>query len=88
MVWVKVLVKVSKAKCGVCRKERLLPAEGISGYVEEAGCVEVGVGRTLKAGDGVGVGSGGSRDSAGNVAVISRDWFHKAGDKASSSNRK
>lgn len=38
----------------------------------------------------MGVGSGGSRDSAGNVgpAVISRDWFHKAGDKASSSNRK
>lgn len=36
MVWVKVLVKVSKAKCGGRRKERLLPAEGISGCVEEA----------------------------------------------------
>lgn len=41
VVWVKVLVKVSKAKCGVCRKERLLPAEGISGCVEEAAGVGV-----------------------------------------------
>lgn len=64
---------------GGWRKERLLPTEGITGCDE--GVADGGRGeKTLKAGTGAGVGSGGSRDSAGGVrpGVISRDWFHKA----------
>lgn len=79
MVWVNVWVKVSGEKYGGWRKERLLPAEGISGCFQEAAMGGEG-GGTLKAGDGWGWRSGSSRHSAGKVrpAMVSRDWSHKA----------
>ena len=71
--------KVSGEKYGGWRKERLLPAEGISGCFQEAAVREEG-GRTLKAGDGWGWRGGSSRHSTGKVrpAVVSRDWSHRA----------
>lgn len=71
--------KVSGEKYDGWRKERLLPAEGISGCFQEAAVRGEG-GRTLKAGDGWGWRSGSSSHGAWKVrpAVVSRDWFHKA----------
>lgn len=74
---------MSKEKCGGGRKARLLPAEGISGCFEEAAGGGRGEGRTLKAGDGWRR-EWGQQGQCGDSKpeVISRDWFHKARDKA------
>lgn len=56
--------KVSGEKYGGWRKERLLPAEGVSGCFQEAAVREEG-GRTLKAGDGGGGGVGAAATAQG-----------------------